>query len=91
MPGNGNGGVESAMQQAGMGSWVSGGEGGQVWQPFSGPSKPWVPPKPAPPPPKFGEAGYVAKPGEKGWVRQAKNVQRAKGVGPLSETLQTAS
>ncbi len=71
MPGNGNGGGGSSF------STQSFGEGGQ--QPSGGINVgSWGLPKPPPPPPpKYGEPGYVAKPGEKGWVRKAKNVQRA--------------
>ncbi len=77
MPGNGNGGGGGNIeQQLPGGHWSSTGEGGQEW--VSGlAGKPWTPPAPPPPPPKYGEPGYVAGPGEKGFVREARNVQRA--------------
>ncbi len=90
MPGNGNGGGGGNLRNAfSTQSW---GEGGQTPAPAprqsssgeGGTSGPidlssLVPPKPDPPyvRPKWGEEGYVARPGEKGWVREAKNVQRA--------------
>ena len=72
MPGNGNGGGGGIDQ----GYWSTG-EGGQYVPPRVGGQSINLPSGPPPPPPKYGEAGYVAKPGEKGWVRKAKNVQRA--------------
>ena len=76
MPGNGNGGGGGGGSSS-SGSWVSTGEGGQEWVGGINLRNINLPSGPPPPPPKFGEPGYVAGPGEKGWVRKAKNVQVA--------------
>ena len=81
MPANGSGGQNGGGGGISQGYWSGGGEGDRQWIPATVGGRSvgqYTPPAaPAPPPPKFGEAGYVAKPGEKGWVRKAQNVQRA--------------
>lgn len=83
MPGNGNGGGGGGWTGSGQpasGSGWTTGEGGQQPAPTGDGGSGWFgPPKEDPPyvRPKYGEEGYVARPGEKGWVRKAKNVQRA--------------
>ena len=84
MPANGSGGQNGGGSgvSSGSGYWTTG-EGGREWVGGGTPTGRGIdlstlaPPKPAAPPPKYGEEGYVAKPGEKGFVREAKNVQRA--------------
>ena len=86
MPGNGNGGGGGRQPGqggggggagGGGGTWENSGEGGRQLGIGGGGGSSWGLPTPEPIPPKYGEPGYVAKPGEKGFVREAKNVQRA--------------